>query len=86
MLSLVTWSARLQAEAGHGDVLSAVSGLKVRSVRLVLGLRYERHLLVLEVVPVQTLKQGVILQFWGRKATLGKHLCNRQNKESLRAE
>lgn len=57
-------SVLLQTEARHGDVLSAVSGLKVRSVCLVFGLRYERHLLVLEVVPVQTLEKGVALQLW----------------------
>lgn len=59
VVSFITWSASLQAEVGHGDVLSAVSGLKVRRVCLVFGLRYERHLMVLEVVPVQTLEQGV---------------------------
>lgn len=46
-------------------MLSLVSGLKVRRVRLVFGLRYERHRLVLQVVPVQALEQGVVLQFWG---------------------
>ena len=55
----------LQTEAGHGDVLSVVPRLKVRRVGLVLGLRDERHRLVLQVVPVQAREQREELQFWG---------------------
>ena len=54
----------LQTEAGHGDVLSVVPRLEVGGVSLVLGLRDERHRLVLQVVPVQALKQGVTPEFW----------------------
>lgn len=53
----------LKTEAGHGNVLSIVSRIKVRGVGFVVWLRYERHRLVLQVVPVQAVKQGVALQF-----------------------
>lgn len=56
--------ATLQTEAGHGDVLSVVSCIKVRGVGFVLWLRNERHRLVLQIVPVQALKQGVTPELW----------------------
>lgn len=57
----------LKTEARESQVLRSVSRLKVRRVRLVVGLWNERHGLVLKIVPVQTRKERVLSQLWKKK-------------------
>lgn len=64
-------SVKLETEGGQGDVSRVVSCLKVRGVRFILWLRYERHRLVLQVVPVQALEQGVMHELcWTQKVEI----------------
>lgn len=59
----------LETEARESQVLRSVPRLKVGRVCLIVGIRNERHGLVLEIVPVQTRKERMLFELWRKNKT-----------------